>query len=227
MKIQKLFIKEYNYRNVAINSSISSSAQACVIIQTRFILAHGSFWTSIVSAIGSFFLAINSAVTRRTLTSISLRQIDASSSVVTWLRSAFIYINFATSSGETSRTETLHSVSHWYAKTSVLTCTFSTLNRFTFFPSTCSGSFGFHIRRTLLTRRLARLSLIKVSRTRSARCQTGIRIKSGRTFGSAIFLSGSRRLVRKTVSRARLTIFESACWRFSCVAVSRTLQTRY
>lgn len=98
------------YRNIAVNSGISSSTKASVIVISRFIFAHGACRTSLVPAVRLFFLTVNSGISWGTLASVSLRQVYASCAVITRLRWTFVDVNFTAASRETSGAEALNSM---------------------------------------------------------------------------------------------------------------------
>lgn len=153
-----------------------------MIVITRFIFAHGASWTCIISTIRTFLLAVDAGISWSTLASVSLREIYASSPIITGLRRTFVDINFAASSREASGTEALNSMTytinnqyledvvlltlqftHWYAKTSMLTSIFGALNWLTLIPTGCTGPFSFHISGTFVASDLSRKGLIEIS----------------------------------------------------------------
>lgn len=121
--------------DVAVASRISASAEAREVSNSWLIFAHGTSRTGVVTAVGFFFLAVKSSVSRSALALVALRQVFADAVVVARLRCALIDVGFAAASSESSWAEALDAMSHRNAETTVLTSVCTARNRFAFFAS--------------------------------------------------------------------------------------------
>lgn len=156
-----------------------------------------------------------------------MRQIDASSAVVTRLRRALVDVDLAASPGETGRTVTVHAMSHRHAETAVLAYVVGALNGLAFLATYGAGSVRVHVRGTLDAGGRAVLRLEEVLGTLGAGGESRVRVHSRGTLGATTIATRRSWLIRKRASWTGLTVLVTAYRRLAGVAVSGTLQARH
>lgn len=170
--------------HVTLIASVATSAEASYILIAWLILAHGTCRTRVIATVGSLFLAVNTRVSSWTIAAIALRQILALSAIVAWLRGTLIDILFATTTGETSRTEALHIVSHGHTESTVLASTLATDHGLALLASLGSCAIGSHIAGAFVAALCAWRALVVMQRARRAGCQTSGGVGTRSTLGT-------------------------------------------
>lgn len=170
-------------------------------------------------------MAVNTRVSSGTIAAIALRQILTLPAIVAWLRGTLIDILFATTTGETSRTEALHIVSHGHTESTMLASTLSTDHGLALLASLGSCAIGSHVAGAFVTALCAWRALVVMKRARRAGCQTSGRVGTRSTLGTAKGFRGSRWLIGKGLRWTSLAILEATGRWFGGERVAWTLQT--
>lgn len=172
-------------------------------------------------------MAIDARITVGALTPVALRQIYTSGTVVARLRRALVNIDFAASSGEAGRTIAVYTVSHWHAKTAMLTYAVGALNRLALFAADRTRSVRIHVCGTFDARGRTVLRLEEVLGTLSARSESRIRVHARRTLSAATIATRRGWLVSECSSWTSLAVLVASNRRLAGVAVSGTLEARH
>lgn len=213
--------------DVTVDTGIAGSAQACVVVVARLVLAHCTLGASVVVAVGLLLLAIDAGVANRALASVALRQVEASGAVVARLRGALVDVDLAASAGESSWTDALDPVAHWHAEAAVLAYLVGALHHLALLTSNGARAISEGVRRTLDASGRAVLRLIEVLGTLGARGEPGAGVHAWRALGLTAILARCGRLIGERTGWTGLTVLVAAGRRLAGVAVTRTLEARH